>query len=366
MPPKKGYCFTLNNYTEDEFSAIARVCESESQYAIVGREVGASGTPHLQGYILFKRSYRFQTIKDRYLPRCHIEVAAGNAQSNRTYCSKDGDFVEYGDIPSSAEGGSNRDEIARAFRDALGRGHAGLDEFATANPGSWYYSGHNLLRNHLTLQRAIERPDIHVEWYYGRPGAGKSREAHEKFPEAYVKDPRTKWWNGYLLEKEVIIDDYGIQCVDINHLLRWFDRYKCYIESKGGMMPLYADKFVVTSNFHPSQLFRSNVFRFSGSVSVQEEELHPQYEALMRRIILKEFIYIWYICENMHPLLFLVGVALPLEKGARCSARLFLVCQQLVAFLGLDFRIDRARSASKGSAATVSNFRYVCIRALGF
>jgi len=105
---------------------------------------------------------------------------------------------------------------------------------------------------------------------------GKSRLAHDTLPSAYVKDPRTKWWNGYLCEKEVIIDDFGPGGIDINHLLRWFDRYKCWVENKGGMVPLLADHFIVTSNFHPR-----DVFRFG-------DMINPQLPALERRLIIEE------------------------------------------------------------------------------
>lgn len=275
MPtPKKAYCFTLNNYTEDEYSNIVRTCEDESRYAIVGKEVGERGTPHIQGYIIFKKSYRFDTIKNRYLPRCHIEVAAGSVGSNVKYCSKDGEFREFGEKP--ADGGKTRDELAVRFRHAMDEGRSGLSEFADEQPGTWYYSGHNLLRNYISLVQPVERPEISVLWLYGAPGVGKSRRAHSDLPNAFVKEPRTKWWNGYLLEREVIIDDFGPNGIDINHLLRWFDRYKCYVESKGGMIPLYAVKFIVTSNFHPR-----NVFSFGG-------ECNPQLPALERRIIIEE------------------------------------------------------------------------------
>jgi len=279
MPtPKKAYCFTLNNYTEDEFTNIWRTLETESRYAIVGKETGESGTPHLQGYVVFTRPVQFKTIKDRFLPRCHIEVAAGSCSRNYDYCSKDGDFREYGERPGDDEvkGRGSRGELALRFADACGSGITGIRGFASNEPGTWYYSGHNMLRNYLTIQQPIERPDIHVLWIYGPPGVGKSREAHSTLPSAYIKEPRTKWWNGYLLEKEVIIDDFGPGGIDINHLLRWFDRYKCMVENKGGMIPLYACNFIVTSNFHPRQ-----IFSFAG-------EEHVQLPALLRRIELKE------------------------------------------------------------------------------
>lgn len=76
-----------------------------------------------------------------------------------------------------------------------------------------------------------------------------------------------------MLESEVIIDDLGPKGIDINHLLRWFDRYKCYVETKGDIVPLYADTFIVTSNFKPEDIFKED----DGSE-------HLQIPALKRRI----------------------------------------------------------------------------------
>lgn len=131
----------------------------------------------------------------------------------------------------------------------------------------------------MILCRPQQRPDISVTWIYGAPGVGKSRKAHGEMPEAYIKEPRTKWWNGYIMEKEVIIDDFGPLGIDINHLLRWFDRYKCMVETKGGMIPLLASKFIVTSNFHPVDCFKD-----------KEGVPHPQHDALMRRINIEEMV----------------------------------------------------------------------------
>lgn len=79
----------------------------------------------------------------------------------------------------------------------------------------------------------------------------------------------------------MIIDDFGPNGIDINHLLRWFDRYKCYVEIKGEMCALLADKFVVTSNFKPADVFKQCVN------GVYED--HPQLPALLRRIHVTHF-----------------------------------------------------------------------------
>nr|QTE03443.1 MAG: replication-associated protein [Tarsiger cyanurus CRESS-DNA-virus sp.] len=273
----KNWCFTLNNYTEDSYANVQAYAERYASYAVIGKERGESGTPHLQGYLQLEARCRFETIKARTDPGIHLEPARGTPLSNRTYCIKDGDFWEHGQLAHERGSKSSREEIVVDFRARMVRGRQGMVEFADSFPATYFFSGHALLRNYAHLVSPAERPAISVDWFFGPPGSGKSRRAHAELPGAFVKEPRTKWWNGYYFEREVIIDDFGPSGIDINHLLRWFDRYKCYVESKGGMLALLAERFIVTSNFHPDQ-----VFSFGG-------ELNPQLPALMRRINLIEF-----------------------------------------------------------------------------
>jgi len=270
----KSWCFTLNNYTEEEYSKCCSFVANHEQveYGIVGKEVGDGGTPHLQGYFKLRQRRDMRALQHQLSSRAHYEVARGSPRQNREYCIKDGRFEEFGRKPAEVRAG--RDELAVQFGAALSEGVTGLDGFARANPGCWYFSGHNLLRNALTLCRPVERPDVRVDWIWGPPGVGKSRRAHAELPDAYVKEPRTKWWNGYLMEKDVIIDDFGPGGIDINHLLRWFDRYKCLVENKGGMIPLYATRFIVTSNFSPYDCFYDRI----------TQSAHVQHEALLRRM----------------------------------------------------------------------------------
>jgi len=81
----RAFCFTLNNYTEEDVIALSGVrCE----YIIFGFEVGESGTPHLQGYVRFKNPAKFNEVKNK-MPKCHIEIAKGSAKQNITYCTKE-------------------------------------------------------------------------------------------------------------------------------------------------------------------------------------------------------------------------------------------------------------------------------------
>lgn len=91
--------------------------------------------------------------------------------------------------------------------------------------------------------------------FWGPTGTGKSRRAWEEAGvDAYVKNPRTKWFDGYRGEKNVIIDEFR-GSIDISYLLRWLDRYPVTVEKKGTQVPLQATKFWITSNIPPEQWF---------------------------------------------------------------------------------------------------------------
>jgi len=264
-------CFTFNNYVEEtDVPRLTELFEREAKYYVFGREVGESGTPHLQGYCSFSGRHSFEHVRNLLGPGIHFERARGTARQNRKYCTKAGHYVEGGAL-NEGRVRQDKDELSREFIQAVGRGDKGILEFSESNPHLWVHHGSNMLRNTLVLRAPIERPNIQVQWIYGPPGVGKSRKAHDDLPDAYIKEPRTKWWNGYLCQKSVIIDDFGPNGIDINHLLRWFDRYKCLVENKGGMVALHADTFIVTSNFHPREIFKWG------------EEINPQLPALERR-----------------------------------------------------------------------------------
>jgi len=88
--PAKMWCFTLNNYNENDIK-ILELAFNGSKY-IIGKEVGESGTPHLQGYVNFNDKKRLTALKKIH-DKVHWEKCKGSEEDNIKYCSKDGNII---------------------------------------------------------------------------------------------------------------------------------------------------------------------------------------------------------------------------------------------------------------------------------
>ena len=128
MPGFRNICFTLNNYTQDEYDYILAL--NVFKYLVVGKEIGESGTPHLQGYATLVSQMRFNKVKNLF-PRCHIETRKGSHKQASDYCKKDGDFVEKGTPPSSGKR-TDLDDVKQMLDNG-----ATEKEIADAHFGSW-------------------------------------------------------------------------------------------------------------------------------------------------------------------------------------------------------------------------------------
>lgn len=103
MSRAKNWCFTLNNYTHEDVARILGLeAEVSVSYCVFGREIGESGTPHLQGFVSFKeRKTRASVVA--LLGQAHFTVAR-RVQNSIEYCKKDGDFSEFGTPPVVSQG----------------------------------------------------------------------------------------------------------------------------------------------------------------------------------------------------------------------------------------------------------------------
>lgn len=86
---------------------------------VYGREIGNSGTPHLQGTICFRVRKR-RTQVTAIVGQSHLTPTRHLAQSIE-YCKKDGDFVEWGTPPVENEGKGKRNDLEE-FKESVKEG----------------------------------------------------------------------------------------------------------------------------------------------------------------------------------------------------------------------------------------------------
>lgn len=275
MSKFRSFCFTMNNYPD-----TVLVDELVCKYMLYGKEVGESGTPHLQGLVTFVSQRSLSAvIKD--LPGCHVEVCK-SVDASVIYCKKGGDFTERGTPPISTK------EKSALGGDATKRKWEDIWEKAKNNQIE-EIDAEERIKHYKTL-RAIQKdygtraPDLEVEsgykgilWIYGCPGSGKSRWVRETYSREEVYDKTlNKWWDGYSGEKIVLLDDFGkAHGVLGEHIKRWGDRYSFPAEIKGGKIDIRPERIIVTSNYTPDQIWEEPMI----------------YQAIMRRTEMK-FMYI--------------------------------------------------------------------------
>lgn len=270
----RSYCFVLNNFSPEDCDVLTGCV---STYYVIGQEVGESGTPHLQGYIVFKDAKTMSALK-KLLPKAHWETTKGSPKRASDYCKKgvqskseweelhelgptfglDAKFIEQGVLPKlRSEAGDTEKARWTEIRQL-------------AEAGDWDTLGEKYPKESLIHDKCLLRcnqrkrkidlsevdGDMPHEWFVGPAGTGKSRTARDENPGAYIKDPTEKWWDGYAGQAVVIIDDFDkFQVKQGGDMKRWMDRYPFQAQVKGGYLMIRPRKIVVTSQYRPDEIW---------------------------------------------------------------------------------------------------------------
>lgn len=230
------------------------------------REIGAGGFQHWQFVFACKAKTSLAGLTKTF-PGAHCELtrsAAANEYVNKLDTSVPDTQFEFGAKPICRNSKPDWESIwiAAQRRDllAIPASIRVLSFRSLTSIGATYAIAPPVKRNAVV--------------FTGCTGSGKSYRAwSEAGPEAYPKDPRTKWWTGYQSQTNVVIDEFR-GGIDISHFLRWTDDYSVLVETKGSATPLLANRIWITSNLHPRDWY---------------PELDPvTAEALMRRLTIIE------------------------------------------------------------------------------
>lgn len=249
MSKCRSYVFTLNNYNAQEVDRLEAV---QCKYLVYGKEVGESGTPHLQGFIVFPTQRHFNAVKKLLGDRYYLDRLRGTPEQAIEYCKKDGDFKEFGVPPMTQK--SKGDAGKRVYEEAFELAKQGkIEEIAEPLRTRFYNTYKKIRSDYQVVPAPVDSLDH--EWYWGASGTGKTRKAREENPGAYLKNPN-KWWDGYVDQEVVVIDEWSPvhECLAA-HLKQWADHHPFCAETKGSSICIRPRKIIITSNYSPEDCF---------------------------------------------------------------------------------------------------------------
>ena len=286
----RNCCATLNNYTDEDCVKMQGFIQKYCSYGVYGKEVGESGTNHLQIYLELKdqKSVRqirkftpeaIANIQPRYSPK--PKEAAG-------YCKKgkftrddekpDEGWSGYFETPHSTFDGFEfgkedisspgmRTDIQKAA-EQIKSGEKTVRELRLENPMLNHQYGRTLQEIENDAKRLKFRcgETTTCEWIHGATGVGKSHAAYVDALEPYGGynpdkvynwDKRQKFQCGYEQQEIVIINEYkGPQEIAYGILLELIDKWPYKIERKNPLaaMEFTSKHIVITSIFHPKDI----------------------------------------------------------------------------------------------------------------
>lgn len=278
MPAIKGryWLCTLSVQQHSDQPTLSNDC----CYLKGQKEIGDGGFEHWQFLAVFSKQVTLQQAKQHFHNTCHLELSRSAAANDYVWKEDtrvEGSQFELGQLPKSRARKADWDQV---WNDAISGDFNNIPKDI-------------LIRNYSSIKRIRVdnvnppfRDNIIVNVFWGESGTGKTRRAwHEAGDpsEVYIKNPNTKWWDGYKGQKTVIIDEFTGR-IDWSYLALWFDRYPCNVEVKGFSTPLLATTFFITSNVNPYDWFQdlnsaqkdALTRRFTNCEHFTEEWLPPQ------------------------------------------------------------------------------------------
>lgn len=256
----RGFAFTSFEVDRD-FSK-----ELKADYLIIGREeCPETKKAHLQCFAYYSDKKSVNKFRKEVAPS-HVETIRGTIEDNIKYCSKGGNFTEYGERPHQGR----RTDLEKIVKDC--KAGKKMREIVEDQPEAAVRYLGNIQKIHGMFAKKRDWV-MDVRIYHGSPGSGKTKAVYDEFGanNIYAKSPSHKWWDGYAGEDCVLIDDFEPfeqGYFNFRELLRLFDRYPMSIEFKGGVTEFRSKTVIITTNIDPDSWY----------------PLHPDRAALTRRI----------------------------------------------------------------------------------
>lgn len=217
----------------------------------------STGTPHIQGYVVFKYQKRFNTLHN-FNQRIHWEVARGSHKKNIRYCSKeDPTPYEKGERPVSK---TTKISLKKELENDLING---TKKLASKRILLGYELEQEMFKE--ILHNTLEKPEI--IYVYGASGTGKTYYALRDGLIRYGrKNCATMKFdkNGFCHTTNPHADcliwmEFRPSCLAATDFLELIDGYGCNVNVKHGSFFIRPKSIYLCSILHPKEIYREEI-----------------------------------------------------------------------------------------------------------
>jgi len=269
---KTWHC-VVNNYTTDQEKALLDSTLPET--GIVGKEVGKSGTPHLQCFFKFKDAKTGSAVQKFLGGKPTVQLLIHSEWHNWNYCSKDAEILtQWGEKPAEPAT-SNTHSDWDAIHAMVTEGKSLYQILDDMPHMTRYISAIARLSAEVECRTQLDfRVGMQVTYLTGPAGVGKSRQIDAKHGEANVyritnkKNP----WDGYRGQPVVVFEEYR-SGYGIETMLNWLDGYRLMLPCRYADRPARFTQVYLITNIDLHDQFRNT-----------QELHHETWCAFLRRI----------------------------------------------------------------------------------
>nr|QJI53464.1 MAG: replication-associated protein [Cressdnaviricota sp.]QJI53727.1 MAG: replication-associated protein [Cressdnaviricota sp.]QKN88860.1 MAG: replication-associated protein [Cressdnaviricota sp.]QKN88863.1 MAG: replication-associated protein [Cressdnaviricota sp.] len=256
----KRWCFTINNPETERPTWNPDTME----YLIWELEVGEQGTPHIQGFVHFKKDrVTLAGIKKIISARGNYRLADGSDIQNQKYCSKARtetmtDWEEHG--KPSEKGQGHRTDLDKAT--AMIAEGATLREVATMHMSTFvrYSAGLAMLRNHVSDPDRSKR-NVRSVVLWGNTATGKTHRVRMQYPMVYLVRPGRGPFDTYDNELTIMFDEFKPEDWPITEMNMYLDVWPCSLNCRYFNKVAAWTRIFICSNIDPADWWPNEPIR---------------------------------------------------------------------------------------------------------
>lgn len=241
MSRSRHYCFT---FFPAEGRELYMKDNDKVKYIIGGKEIcPKTKTEHIQGYAYFKREVSLKVAQKSLCNyKMNMRACKGTPEENFNYCSKDGEYEEYGERPNQGK----RNDIHQI--NEMIEQKVPLKEIVRDATSYQSMRMAELKYKYLEEERPIIIPDVY--WIFGGTARERKCKAYMLGEGAY-RPLSDKWWDGYDGEETVIIEEIDEKYCTAKRLNQLTDCFPFRVETKGGSRQVQYNRIIITSESYP-------------------------------------------------------------------------------------------------------------------